>query len=180
MKKPKQIRSNQLICFLRILIEVVLFPSLSNLNNSKIDYFQYQFYICHSCIGMLPKPIFPQLTQIIEYNKSTFCKFVYNSLQHLDTCNDNFFYFLSIVLFAIMWFHDIELFFVSFFVPLRFVENIFVFILMHPYQNFSIIIFVHLIYHIFCLIYVLCPPSHVTFDDTILNQRIILFAFFIS
>ena len=146
----------------------------------KIDYFQYHFYFCHSFIGMLPKQIFPQLTQIIEYCKCSFCKFVYNTLQHLDTCNNNFFYFLSIVLFAIMWFHDIELFFVSFFVPLRFVENIFVFILMHPYQNFSIIIFVHLIYHIFCLIYVLWPPSHVTFDDTILNQRIILFAFFIS
>lgn len=128
---------------------------------------------------MLPKPIFPQLTQIIEYNKSTFCKFVYSSLQHLDTCNDNFLYFLSIVLFAIMWFHDIELFFVSFFVPLRFVENISLFILMHTYQKFSIIIFVHLIYHIFCLIYVLCPPSHVTFWRYIFQVKVFLFAFFI-
>lgn len=105
---------------------------------------------------------FPTIMRNNFPRKILFCKFVCNCLQHLDTCPNNFFISLSIHLFIAMRFHIIVLSIVSFFV-LQLIKMIFAFdIDTIRIPTFSIIIFVLLIYHVFCLFYVLCPPHHVT------------------
>ena len=116
------------------------------------------------------KLIFPQLWEIIFPVKFLFanlCVIVCNTLTRAQTI-----YLFCCKYICLLLCGSIILFYLLFpFSVLQLIEMIFAFDIDASIPTFSIVIFVLLIYHFFCLLYVLCPPHHVTLG---LNYRFII------
>ena len=107
------------------------------------------------------KLIFPQLWENIFPVKFLFanlCVIVCNTLTRAQTISLFCCQYVCLLLCG-----SIILFYLLFpFSVLQLIKMIFAFDIDASTPTFSIIIFVLLIYHFFCLLYVLCPPHHVT------------------